>query len=309
MIPAKRWRSWVAVTLLGSCLPLGARAAEPKVSPADTAALRALEQRVRAAARKVVPAVVAVEGAIQGGGSGARHSESCGSGVIISADGLVLSQYHVSHMRDQADPRKSRKPGEHTTVILHDGRRCEAELLGADRAQDLSLLRLLAPGPYPFTPLDGKATVRLGDGILKLGHPLGYRPGRPPVVRFGHVLFVDPDTFVADCLVAGGDSGGPLFDLDGRLVGIIRNSGMPEAVREAAVTARRVDSLFACSTCPLIRARIDAMRRGEIVSEDRAARHQPADAPGKAAVLPVERWSQGATTRAAYRDAVRPARS
>ncbi len=309
MIPAKRWHRWIALTLLGGCLPPGAQAAGPKAAPAtptDTAALRALEQRVRTAARKVMPAVVAVEAALKGSGRGPKP---CGSGVLISADGLVLSQYHVSHMLDQGDYRKSRKPGEHIQVILHDGRRCEAELLGADRAHDLSLLRLLGPGPYPYTPLDDKATVRRGDGVLKVGHPLGYRPGRPPVVRFGRVLCADADSFVTDCLIAGGDSGGPLFDLDGRLVGIIRNSGVPEAVREAGITDRRVDVLSACTACPPICAKMEAMRRGEIVSEDRAAPNRTADAFGKAAVLPVERWSQGAAVRAAYRASVQPARA
>ncbi len=129
--------------------------------------------------------------------------------MIISADGLVLSQYHVTHILDMNEPARSREAGEKLEVILRDGRQCQAELLGGDRTYDLSLLRLVEPkGPFPFAP------------IGELGHPLGYRPGRDPVVRFGRVLCAQELLVATDCLLAGGDSGGPYFDLDGHFVGI-----------------------------------------------------------------------------------------
>lgn len=65
--------------------------------------------------------------------------------------------------------------------------------------------------------MDVAVTVKLGDEVLKLGHPLGRRPGRAPVVRLGRVLCRHDDSFAADCLLSGRDSGGPLFDLDGRI--------------------------------------------------------------------------------------------
>ncbi len=281
--------------------------------PADAASLKELEQRVRLAAEKVLPAVVAVEGATKPDGL-PKHSEPFGSGVIITADGLILSQYHVTHLLDRFNWEKSRKAGERVTVILRDGRRCEAELLGADRSYDLSLLRLVKPGPYPYTPLAETAALQLGDPVLKLGHPLGYRPGRDPVVRLGRVLYWGDDSFVPDCLIEDGDSGGPLFDLDGRLAGIVRNDTMPEVIPEtlqkSADMGRRIVRLCACSTNSLIRARMDAMRRGEFPPFDAAAMAKSMEGLRKATeTLPVERWSQGRAVLSAFRDVVAQARS
>jgi serine protease Do len=176
----------------------------------DSHSLPALEQRVCGAARLALPSVVAIRELKKGEAAKRRQ---LGSGVIISGDGLVLSQYHVTHMLDMNEPGRSRKIGEHLEVILQDGRQCDAELLGADRTYDLSLIRLVKPtGPFPFSPLDETAVAKLGDGILKLGHPVEYRPGRDPAVRLGRVLCAHENLMATDCLVAGGDSGGPYFD-------------------------------------------------------------------------------------------------
>jgi serine protease Do len=304
-------RALVAV-LLGGCLPTAGLANEPKATPgtpANPASLEGLEQRVRDAAAKVMPAVVAVEGALKSNAPFPSHHEPFASGAIISADGLILSQYHVSHLLDVGDFEKSRQPGERVKVILHDGRVCEAKLLGADRGWDLSLLQLVKPGPYPCTPLDDKATVQLGDGVLKLGHPMGYRRGRDPVVRFGRVVCRDEDSFVSDCLVTGGDSGGPLFDLDGRFVGIVRNSAVPGALGEFQNAPRRAGILlFTCSTTALVRTRMEAMRRGAFPAVNREALTRSMERFGQAEALPGERWSQGAAVTTANRAVVHATR-
>jgi S1-C subfamily serine protease len=123
-----------------------------KDEPLRPADLKRLEEKVRRAAATAGPSVVAVlnpeEGALRPRG---RHQPGA-SGVVITSDGLVMSQWHVSHRRsDEADPSKvaSHKPGEKTRVILADGRELEAELPGADASHDFSLLRLPGPGPSP----------------------------------------------------------------------------------------------------------------------------------------------------------------
>lgn len=265
-----------------------ARAAEP-------APTEAFERRVRAAVEKAMPAVVAVEIGTPQPKRG--HYESFGSGVVITPDGLVLSQHHVTHAADPNDPSKIHPPGRATRVIFPDGREAKAELLGTDPAADLSLLKLLGDGPFPHTPLDPKTAVAVGDGVLKLGHPLGYRAGRPPVVRLGRVLRLDPDHFVSDCPVVGGDSGGPFFDLDGRLVGIITGSAGGDGLFAARADVPRAGMVPGALGAAAVAARLDGLRKGETTG-------RPPRDQSNADVLPAAKWSQGSATLAGWREVV-----
>lgn len=132
--------SWVAA---GAALHAASTDLLPQ-TPTNVSSLRTLDAQVREATRKALPAVVAIS------------SLKGGSGVIISEDGLVLSQAHVTHGRAGIgfDPQNLAQPGSKTTVILHDGAQREAVLLGADMEYDLSLIKIVPPGPYGYTPLD-----------------------------------------------------------------------------------------------------------------------------------------------------------
>ncbi len=160
------------------------------------------------------------------------------TGVIISPEGLILSQAHVTHP-------ESARPGAKTEVRLHDDTVVEAELLGADRVHDLSLLRLVKPGPYPFIPLADRNLVP-GEGVLKLGYPapLWYRKGRPPEVRFGRVLATNAYTFLVDCHTNGGDSGGRSSTW------MVAWSGSSRHPRRSPMTACPPDS--PTSKCPAV---------------------------------------------------------
>ena len=297
----------------------GALDAETQDStPADRGAIRALEGRVQAAARKVMPAVVAVEVV---GGMPSRDYEPFASGVIISADGLVLTQAHVSHLLPwkPGDPAtgqgpsrdRCRRPGERAAVVFSDGRRVRAELLGADLMRDLSLLQLPGPGPYPHLPLDPGASVGVGDWALKLGHPVGYRRGRPPVVRLGRVLARDGDHFVTDCFINGGDSGGPFVDLDGRLVGILHLGNVPGELRDSLRSDWPPRSgPWSGTTSGSIRRSLGGMLAREIIAADGASPLDPGrgDPSGPRETLPRPRWTQGEATAGAFRDVVRGAR-
>lgn len=202
----------------------------PESIPVDIPALEALEAKFRRVAEAVRPAVVAVMNPEEAKRlRGGRYAEGA-SGVIISPEGLVLTQWHVSHaaltpsgILDPCDKDGSHRPGEMTTIILHDGRACPAELMGAMPGHDLALVRLTGKGPYPFVPLKPDAVVGDGEWVLKLGHPWGHRRDRPAVVRSGRVVARVDDGFLADCPISGGDSGGPYFNLEGDLVGISHN--------------------------------------------------------------------------------------
>src|SRR5262249_42761827 len=212
------------------------------------------------------------------------------------------------------EARRSRQPGERTMVILSDGRKVEAELLGADPNFDLGLLRLLEPGPYPHAALDPSSTIGLGDWVLKLGHPLGYRGGRPPVVRLGRVLFQNEDIFVTDCLITGGDSGGPFFDLEGRLVGIVHSDSVPaklkDSLRSHSPASARVGP-FSSTTNRFIQQRLDAMLRRQIApfgQKDGERFQESYRRAEKGEILPRDQWTQGALVAKAFRDIMRNSR-
>ena len=190
-------------------------------TPVSTQDLRELEKQVVSATKITKKAIVSI---IPEKKPRTGHFEGGASGVIISADGLVLSQAHVTHTHSDVNEEtgliENREWGDVVEVVLHDGRRISGKLLHANYDQDISLLQLPPGQTYPFLRLS-TTKPQLGHWVLKWGHPLGYREDRGPVVRLGRVHRVDHATLVPDCVTAGGDSGGPLVDLNHRISGLI----------------------------------------------------------------------------------------
>lgn len=135
--------------------------------------------------------------------------EGSGSGVIVSEDGLVLTAAHVSTA-----------VGKELTIVLEDGTRLKAEALGLVAATDAAMIQILEDGPFPFAEVDRLDSARLGDWVFSLGHSGGFDEDRGSVVRLGRLVRMAGSTFQTDCILIGGDSGGPLFDLAGRVIGI-----------------------------------------------------------------------------------------
>jgi serine protease Do len=169
-----------------------------KKSPATVAELRALQKQVQKVAQAVTPCTV---GILIGGASG--------SGVIVSADGLVLTAGHVSGKADQT-----------CTLVLSDGRRVKGKTLGANNGIDSGMITITEGGPYPYADMGDSKGLTKGQWCVSIGHPNGVQPGRPPVVRLGRVITANDTLIQTDCTLVGGDSGGPLFDLDGKVIGI-----------------------------------------------------------------------------------------
>ncbi len=92
---------------------------------------------------------------------------------------------------------------------------------------DAGLMKIADKGPWPHVEMGHSAELRPGVWCLALGHPLGYEKDRPPVVRVGRILRVGPTLVQSDCPLVGGDSGGPLFDLQGRVIAIHSRIGGP----------------------------------------------------------------------------------
>jgi len=132
-----------------------------------------------------------------------------GSGVIVSADGLILTAAHVV------------EGSREMTVIFPNGSQAKAKVLGANYNRDAAMAKLVGEGPWPFAEVGDSSTLEVGDFVVAMGHPKGYDPTRRPPVRFGRIMTKGDLEFVTtDCTLIGGDSGGPLFDLDGRVIGI-----------------------------------------------------------------------------------------
>ncbi len=142
-----------------------------------------------------------------------RSGVGSGSGAIIRPDGLVLTAAHVVG-----------RTGEWVMVALDDGRSLPARALGCDHDNDIALVKILAEGPFPAVEL-GQAPPAAGDWALALGHPGGRRAGRKAVLRAGRLVEDRSEeqgvpSLVSDAPLLNGDSGGPLFDMKGRLVGV-----------------------------------------------------------------------------------------
>jgi len=169
-----------------------------KRAPESIRDLLKIEEALKEAFQRVRKAAVGID-----------LGEGAGSGVIVSEDGLVLTAAHVSGGVDKE-----------VTVILEDGSRVEARSLGLASDTDCAMLQIEGEGPFPHVELDREDTARLGDWVFSLGHSGGFDGERGVAVRLGRLVRVAEETIQSDCKLIGGDSGGPLFDMNGRLIGI-----------------------------------------------------------------------------------------
>ncbi|MGJ8696164.1 MAG: S1C family serine protease [Verrucomicrobiaceae bacterium] len=135
--------------------------------------------------------------------------EGSGSGVIISEDGLVLTAAHVSGGVDND-----------ITVVLEDGRKLKGVSLGLNSETDAAMLQITDPGPFPYVEVDREDSFKLGDWVFALGHSGGFDEARGVNVRVGRIVRQADSTVQSDCVLIGGDSGGPLFDIEGNLIAI-----------------------------------------------------------------------------------------
>lgn len=146
-----------------------------------------------------------------------------GSGVIISPDGYVLTAAHVSG-----------EPGRTAWLVMHDGSRVSGATLGVYRTLDAGLIKINKTQPdqtWPYATMGQSKDVATGMWCFAAGHPGGFQSDRPPVVRLGRVLALnDNSTITTDCTLIGGDSGGPLFGMDGKVIGVNSRIGNPLTV-------------------------------------------------------------------------------
>jgi serine protease Do len=228
-MPRSRSRFRPALLALALCLSLGA----PAAFATEPAATTAEANRISSARDRVLPVVVSILTVRQDYRQGEPSlSVSSGSGTIVSAQGHIATNAHVT------------QNGKSFRVIFADGRELPAKLVGADTLSDLAVLQVQPPAPeqFAFAQFVDSLDLRPGDTVLAMGAPWGLsnsmsagvvnNPRRLLVSLFDDEaeyedsLSEDEPTgryyawIQHDAAIAPGNSGGPLVDLDGRIVGV-----------------------------------------------------------------------------------------
>jgi len=189
---------------------LTALEASPPPEADALAEARTLERQRIELAQALAPAVCAV-----------FRGQGGGSGVVITKDGLVLSNYHVTELENEM------------RIGLNDARIHEAVVLGVDPSGDLSLLRLKEERDWTFSPLGDSDALHQGDWVYAMGNPFLLATDFSPTITLGVVSGINryqpgsirgtllyPDCIQTDASINPGNSGGPLFNFRGEVVGI-----------------------------------------------------------------------------------------
>lgn len=217
-LPSRRWPSWAALVgivghnVLGAwawgfdavAIPPAAAAALSERTPRSINQFREIEKQVQ----RILPQVLKATVTVQAG-------RSAGSGVLIDKEGHVLTAAHVIG-----------RPGRSVSVTLTDGRQLSGRSLGTNHDEDAGLVKLDAPPDnLPFLPIEWDKALRPGEWVITTGQPGGMIDDRMPPVRLGRVLLAQHDLICTDCTLVGGDSGGPLCNMRGEVVGIHSSIG------------------------------------------------------------------------------------
>ena len=198
--------AFLRLILIASCIA----AAQP-VLAVDARVLDAQERRIETIAR-LAPSVVAVFGKGEAGG---------GSGVLISADGFAVTNFHVTS-----------GAGTFMKCGLNDGKLYDAVIVGIDPTGDVALIQLLGRNDFPAAKIGDSDALRVGEWVYALGNPFLLATDFQPTVTYGIVSGVHryqypagtileyTDCIQVDASINPGNSGGPLFNSAGELIGI-----------------------------------------------------------------------------------------
>ena len=141
-----------------------------------------------------------------------RRATSLGSGFVIDPSGIIVTNNHVIEEADEIHIR------------LHDDREFKAEVVGRDPKTDLAVLKVEAEDPLPFLEFGNSDETRVGDWVIAIGNPFGFSStvtagivsARKRDIRAGPY-----DDFIqTDAAINKGNSGGPMLNLDGKVIGV-----------------------------------------------------------------------------------------
>jgi S1-C subfamily serine protease len=185
----------------------------------DSSLLDAYSGAVIGALERVAPAVTFIEveqrAAPRGAPAKGRRPMGSGSGFLFTPDGYLLTNSHVVH------------GAERITVRLNDDSRFSADLMGNDPDSDLAVLRIGSPGALPYVEFGDSSRLRVGQVAIAIGNPLGYSKtvttgvisalGRTLRATSGRLMH---DVIQTDAALNPGNSGGPLVDSKGLVIGV-----------------------------------------------------------------------------------------
>ncbi len=145
------------------------------------------------------------------GEGGPQRSEALGSGFVISEDGFIVTNNHVIEGADEI------------TIEFFGGKKLPAKLVGTDPKTDIALLKVEADAPLPFVSFGNSDLMRVGDWVMAMGNPLGqgFSVSAGIVSARGRELAGSYDDYIqTDAAINRGNSGGPLFNMDGQVIGV-----------------------------------------------------------------------------------------
>ncbi|WP_167852740.1 DegQ family serine endoprotease [Pseudotabrizicola sediminis] len=147
----------------------------------------------------------------RGGERAPRRSEALGSGFVISEDGYIVTNNHVIENADEIE------------IEFFSGTRLKAELVGTDPKTDIALLKVESDIPLPFVAFGNSDLSRVGDWVVAMGNPLGqgFSVSAGIVSARNRALSGTYDDYIqTDAAINRGNSGGPLFNMDGQVIGV-----------------------------------------------------------------------------------------
>lgn len=147
----------------------------------------------------------------QQGQSGPRRAAALGSGFIISEDGYIVTNNHVIAEADEI------------LIELFNGGELEARIIGTDPKTDIALLKVESDTPLPFVRFGDSDVSRVGDWVMAMGNPLGqgFSVSAGIISARNRALRGTYDDFIqTDAAINRGNSGGPLFNMDGDVIGV-----------------------------------------------------------------------------------------
>lgn len=196
--------------VLVSAAPAAPGSSRVDDEPLTLADVLLLEAQLTGVAERAIDATVGVRMLRDGKPAGD------GSGVIVTRDGIVLTAGHCIPEANQP-----------IRIVLRDGTELEAVSLGKTGQSDMGMIRITTEGEYPFAPIGDSDSLEVHHPVFAVGNPGGHKKDRPPVLRFGSIVEGKEGWLRSSCKVMPGDSGGALFDMEGRVLGIHSHIGKP----------------------------------------------------------------------------------